>query len=135
MITAVDTDVLLDVFGADATFGDSSAKALRRCQNEGALIACDAGWAETGTAFTNVERLSRVITDLSVLFEPMSEKASAKAAQAWRLRRMRGGTRARIARDFLIGGHALVAADRLLTRDRGFYRRYFTGLTVLEPDA
>jgi hypothetical protein len=27
----------------------------------------------------------------------------------------------------------LSAADRLLTRDRGFYRRYFAGLKVLDP--
>jgi predicted nucleic acid-binding protein len=135
LITAVDTNVLLDIFGADAKFGEASADAIRRCLGEGALIACEAVWAETATAFQNSEKFRRVMADLGVAFESLSEAAAVKAAEAWRRYRGRGGRRTRIVSDFLIGAHALSAADRLLTRDRGFYRRYFAGLKVLDPSA
>ncbi len=135
MITAVDTNVLLDVFGADQKFGPASAQAVRRCLGEGALVACEAVWAETATAFPNSERFRRAMDELSVEFEPLDEEAAVRAAEAWRRYRASGGRRGRIASDFLIGAHALTAADRLLTRDRGFYRRYFAGLKVLDPTA
>jgi predicted nucleic acid-binding protein len=135
LITAVDSSVLLDIFGADAKFGELSAAALRRCLAEGALLACEAVWAETAAAFSDTEKFRRAMAALPVAFAALSEAAAIKAAEAWRRYRAHGGPRSRIASDFLIGSHALTAADRLLTRDRGFYRRYFTGLKVLDPSA
>ena len=36
-------------------------------------------------------------------------------------------------RDFLIGAHALECADALVTRDRGFMRRWFSDLKIVDP--
>ena len=51
MITAVDTNVLIDVLDPDPTFGVRSAEALRKCIAEGRVIACEIVWAETGASF------------------------------------------------------------------------------------
>jgi predicted nucleic acid-binding protein len=135
VITAVDTNVLLDVFGADPKFSPVSSEALRRCLSEGVLVASEVVWAETATVFGDAGRFRDAMGKLPVSFSPMTEGAAIRAAQAWRGYRAGGGPRNRIASDFLIGAHALTAADRLLTRDRGFYRRYFAGLRVVDPTA
>ena len=135
MITAVDTNVLLDVFGADPKFGAASAQALRRCLKEGTLVASEVVWAETATVFGDARLFQNAMDTLQAAFSPMTEGAAIKAADAWRRYRAGGGPRDRIAADFLIAGHSLVAADRLLTRDRGFYRRYFAALRILDPAA
>ena len=96
-------------------------------------MACEIVWAEAALAFPNVEQFTRAIETLPVTFSAINEKAAIKAAEVWRRYRAEGGRRNRIASDFLIGAHALTEAERLLTRDRGFYRKYFSGLKVLEP--
>jgi predicted nucleic acid-binding protein len=133
VITAVDTSVLLDVFGADPQFGERSADAMRRCLAEGALMACEVVWAETAASFDNVPAAEQALTGLRIDFSELDVSTSLAVGQAWRAYRQAGGTRERVVADFLIGAHALARADRLLTRDRGFYRSYFTELTILDP--
>lgn len=133
MITAVDTNVLLDIFGADATHGIRSANALRGCLREGALVACEAVWAETAVAFPGGKPFLEAMREIGVTFSPIEETSALRASASWRLYRSRGGKRERVVADFLIGAHALTQCDRLLTRDRGFYRSYFRELKIVDP--
>lgn len=135
MITAVDTSVLLDVFGADPMFGPRSAQALRRCSRQGRLVACEVVWAEVASVFGSPALAREAIERLTVEFSPIGLEAALAAATAWKAYRARGGRRQRVVADFLIGAHARLQAEQLLTRDRGFYRTYFAGLRVVDPSA
>ena len=133
MITAVDTSVLLDVFGADPTYGSRSRDALRSCITEGRLTACEVVWAEVIGFFPSLAAGEQALRRLGVDFDALERETALEAGRAWKLHRARGGSRLRVAADFLIGAHALCQADRLLTRDRGFYRAYFRRLSIIDP--
>ena len=134
MITALDTNVLLDVFLADREHGGASRHALRKAYDAGGLVACEVVWAEVATFFPGEEAAEEALDRLGVRFVPMDRGDALAAAARWS--RFRARSRAeprRIAADFLIGAHALRHADLLLTRDRGFYRLAFQDLQVVDP--
>lgn len=133
MKTAVDASVLLDVLAADKQFGDASREALRSAYDSGALIACDVVWAEVRAHFANDDSFLGAMNLLGVVFDPIPFDAACLAGRLWRQSRKRGASRNRIVPDFLVGAHALDHADALLSRDRGFYRRYFAELSVVDP--
>ncbi len=134
MITAVDTNVLLDVFSKDPAFMQTSLVALRRCEAEGRLIASEVVWAEVAAQFPATTQGARdAMRRVSIGFVPMDLDAALAASTAWGEYRHRGGPRTRVVPDFLIGAHALSQADRLLTRDSRLHRTYFQHLTVLDP--
>jgi predicted nucleic acid-binding protein len=133
VITAVDSSVLIDIFGADAKFGLRSAEAMRHCLFEGAVVACEVVWTETAVIFERDADFVEAMRTLGVIFSAIEQKTVMSSANAWRKYLARGGRSKRVVADFLIGAHALEQADRLLTRDRGFYRDYFAKLRVLDP--
>jgi hypothetical protein len=126
--------VLLDVLAADAAFGDRSREALRAAYNSGALLACDVVWAEVRAHFLSDESFGEAVTLLGVRFDPISSDAARLAGRLWREHRVKNPPpRGRLIPDFLVGAHARLQSDALLSRDRGFYRRYFSGLRVIDP--
>lgn len=133
MITAVDSSVLLDVLSGDRDHGPRSAAALRQAAADGALVASAVVWAETIGAYDDPKAVEARLDRLDLQLVPDDRDVALAAGRVYRAYRTAGGTRRRILPDFLIGAHALVHADRLLTRDRGFYRSQFARLTILEP--
>ena len=133
MITAVDSNILLDVLGADPTFGPASASALHSATHEGRLVACEVVWAEVAGSFTTAAAAQEALGRLNLEFSALTAEAALKAGIAWKSYRQHGGARTRVTADLLIGAHALCLADRLLSRDRGFYRSYFKRLPLMDP--
>ena len=133
MITAVDTNVLLDVFASDPVFGPASRRGLEQAVQNGGIVACEVVWAEVAAWFSSTAKLDHAMDELRVRFVPLDAAVAAHAGRTWRAYLRNGGKRRRILADFLIAAHATTNADRLLTRDQGFYRKHFAGLTVLDP--
>ncbi len=133
MITAIDTSVLLDVFTADRQYLEGSRDALRDSIARGQIIACEVVWAEVGAFFPDTAAARDAFETVGVDFSPSDVETALLAGAAWADYRRRGGSRKRVIADFLIGAHSMLRADRLLTRDRGFYRSHFSGLEVLDP--
>lgn len=134
MRTAIDTSVLLDVIVDDEEHADRSEAALRRAAESGALLVGESVLAEMGPAFGNNE-IEEFLADWNIEFVPSSRKSALLAGEMFRkyLVRRTPSRPARMVVDFLIGAHALTNADRLLARDRGYYRDYFKKLRVIEP--
>lgn len=132
MISAVDTSVIIDVVTADPVHGPSSRELLRHSSNEGALIICEVVYAEIAPQFASRGQLEQVLDKLGIRLSNGGDIVAYLAGQKWGEYRRAGGTRTRLVADFLIGAHAAVHAQRLLTRDRGFYRQYFADLNLLQ---
>ena len=128
MITAVDTNVLLDVFIPSDEHGPRSREWLSVAYNAGAVIVCDLVYAELVPAFVSKVSLDGALREIGAALSPINSSIAFEAGLRWKLYRESGGPRNRIIIDFLIGAHAASTADAFLTRDRGFFATYFPDL-------
>lgn len=133
MITALDTSVILDVVTHDEIHAMRSMAAIRKASSMGALVICECVLAEIRPALPHPE-LEALLLEWRLSFSPSTKESALIAGAMFEdyLNRSRNVAR-RVFPDFLIGAHALVNCDRLLARDRGYYRDYFEGLHLIEP--
>jgi predicted nucleic acid-binding protein len=134
MITAVDSSVILDVLTGDPGSASASLAALRKASREGRLIVSESVVAEVRPAFQSNALFEEFLGDWGLEFMPSTLRSSIRAGEMLRQMLARKKRQeGRIRPDFLIGAHALEHADRLLARDRGFLRDYFTELALWNP--
>ena len=132
MITAVDANVLLDIFIPSDEFGPRSREWLTTAYDSGAIVLCDVVYAELVPSFGNRLELDEALREINVVTSPFDTSIAYEAGTRWMQYRRAGGPRTRIIADFLIGAHAMSVADVFLTRDRGFYSTYFPELKVVD---
>jgi predicted nucleic acid-binding protein len=132
MISALDSSIILDVLTADPQFSDRSEALLRRASTEGKLVMGECVLAEITPVFKDEKALKEFLADWQIEFVPSSQESAVLAGRCFSRYLSRGGRAGRIVADFLIGAHAAFHADRLLARDRGYLRDYFSKLTVLD---
>ncbi len=135
MITAIDTNVLLDILAPNETFCDASVRALEDADTAGSLVICDIVYAELCIHFSTQRECDGFLDSNKIRVEPLNREAHFLASRTGRTYRKQGGQRTRILGDCLIGAHAQVQATRLLSRDRGFYRKLFPSLSRIDPTA
>jgi predicted nucleic acid-binding protein len=149
MITAIDTNIILDILIPNAQHASGSKQLLDQALAEGALVINEVVYAELASQFTPKGLLEKFLTDTQIRLEHSSNEALQYAGEIWQeYVQARGaqfqcpycGTkqmiqclpckktiivRQHILSDFLVGAFAGKQADRLLTRDLGYYKNCF----------
>lgn len=135
---AVDTNVLIDLLGEDVG-ADAAESCVRDALMLGPVVVCDVVVSEVTAGLGHGTEIMDVVEDMGLRYLPVERRAAIRAGEMQRRfnqRRQKSSSHRQEARtvpDFLVGAHALLQCDGLITRDAGFFRDYFKGLKVIVP--
>ncbi len=128
---AVDAPVLIELL-TDGPHADAVEARLRRSLGSGKVVICDAALAELCAALKNGADALTALEEMGVHFSAIEAKSALRAGEMQRRQRARNDEARPIA-DFLVGAHALLQCDGLITFDTALHRDYFKGLKLIVP--
>ena len=140
MISAIDTNILLDILIPDERYAESSKSLIEKFKEKGRLQICEIVYSELASQFPLSEELELFLQDTGINLQHSNRKSLSIAGERWekyaagRSQSLQCSNiiscRQHIISDFIIGANALAHADLLLSRDRGYYKTYFKELVV-----
>ena len=137
---AVDSSVLIDLLG-DAAGADAGVAALRLALSSGPVVLCDVVLSEVTAGLGHGSEVMDALEEMGLSFLAIDQRAAIRAGEMQRKFKQRlagkgaDAAPSRAMPDFLVGAHAMLQCDGLITRDQGFFRDYFKGLKVIVPSA
>ena len=136
---AVDSSVLIDLLGEDPR-ADAAEACLRKALGAGPVVVCDIVVSEVAAGLGHGAEIMDVVEDMGMRYLPVEQRSAIRAGEMQRRfnERLRGSKQPlppRTVPDFIVGAHALLQCQALITRDAGFFRDYFKGLKVIVPKA
>ena len=130
----VDSCVVIDVLENDRRWASWSQMQLETWSARGPLLIDAAIYAELAAYASSKESLEAEIAAGGLAVREISRDALFLAGRAHAAYRRRGGTRAGVLADFLVGAHAAVLQIPILTRDVARFRAYFPTVNLVSPD-
>ncbi len=128
-----DSNVLLDIFGDDPSWGSWAKQALREAIGAGEVGINPVIYAEISVRFDDHASLDAGVSRLMLTRLQLPFEAAFLAGRAYRRYRRAGGVRSSPLPDFYIGAHAEVAGLTVLTRDVSRFRTYFPAVRLVAP--
>jgi predicted nucleic acid-binding protein len=137
MRTALDTNILSSIWSGAPSAATIAAQ-LSKARAQGALVVSAPVFAElSAIPAVNSQIVGKLLGEMSVAIDfDLGEDVWRLAATSFatytvRRRRSGGGSPKRRLVDFMIASHALLRADRLMTRDAGRYGVDFPKLRLI----
>ena len=84
MITAIDTNILLDILIPDEAHSLSSKRLLDRCLEKGQLVICEVVYAELSSQFPSEGELRNFLSDTGIRLIHSSREVLYLAGERWR---------------------------------------------------
>ena len=131
---AVDSSVIVELL-ADSEHADAAEAALRDALARGPVVVCDVVVAEICGSLRDGDQAMQALEDMGISYSAVEQKSALRAGEMQRRYRTRSGGSGRSIQDFIVGAHALLQCNALITLDAGFFRDYFKGLKVIVPTA
>ena len=137
---AIDSAVLIDLLGDDVR-ADTAEASLRDALSREAVVVCAVVASEVIAGLGHGADVIDALEEIGIRFSALELRSAVRAGEMQRRyqERMKStGKRPQSPRtvpDFLVGAHALLQCNALITRDAGFFRDYFKGLKVIVPKA
>ena len=131
---AVDSPVLIELL-SNGPRADAVEACLRQSLVSGRVVVCGTTLAEICASLRGGAEVLEALEEMGVHFSAIEAKSALRAGEMHRRHRQRNAGDSRRIDDFMVGAHALLQCDGLITWNDTFYRDYFKGLKLIVPQA